>query len=411
MIKFTCSNCDHGIKVNEKYVGKKGKCPNCGGTVVVPSMTSGTESVSIIKFRCPNCRLKIGLKPEFAGKRVRCAHCRQALTVPAASETSKPSLPTHETDVLRAGSAIGATPDNSSGDFSHSLEDLLAFEDKAPAVSLPQKKEPDESYTIASSPDGRALDRPMAEEPEIDQEGKRKLPWPIDVFLYPFSRGGIGTIGIFVGGYIIAFIASMFCCLAVIVQLLLLCYMAWYFSECIRDSADGGIRAPDTIGRQESLLEMFWQLLRLFFCHVIYLSAGPILYSFLMLFSSSSPNDTVLLVMTIIGSFLYPMAIISVSVLSSIEGLNPILLIRSVASTFVQYIGLVILLNGVILIYYFLLASSFFAMMRRGSQEAAFVGPIFVGLILGGLGFFWLLLVLAHILGRFYWRYEHKLNW
>ncbi len=210
--------------------------------------------------------------------------------------------------------------------------------------------------------------------------------------------------GVLVGGQILASVASLFCCLAVIVQLLLLCYTAWYFSECIRDSAGGGTRAPDTIDREESPLEMVFQLLRLFFCHVI-------LYSSFMHLSSRSPNGTVLLVMALVGNFLYPMAIIGVSVLSSIEGLNPFLLIRSVARTLVQYIGLYVLLNGVILIYYFLVAGSLLAFFRSGSREVALAGSILGGLILGGLGFFWLLLVLAHILGRFYWRYEDKLNW
>jgi len=214
------------------------------------------------------------------------------------------------------------------------------------------------------------------------------------------------TVGIFIVGQILATFASMFCCFAGIGQLLLLCYMGWYFSECIRDSADGGIRAPDTVGGQESTTEMFFQLLRLIFCHVIYLSAGPILYSFFMLISAGEPNDAVLLVMSIIGNFLYPMAIIGVSVQMSIEGLNPIVLIRSVACTFVQYIGLYVLIIVVILIYYFFLAGALFAAIRSGS-----IGVALLGTILGGLGSFWLLLVLAHILGRFYWRYEEKLNW
>lgn len=189
MIKFTCNNCDHGIKVNEKYAGKKGKCPKCGKLVMVPSITSNSKATSIIKFRCPNCQQKIGLKTEYAGKQVRCAHCRQRLTVPAASET-KSASPAHETDVLSAGLATGTIPDQQSSDGSDLLSDLLAQEENAPAVSLPQKKESNESYALSPPSDTHEQHMSRMGEPETDQAGKRRLPWPIDILLYPFSRGG-----------------------------------------------------------------------------------------------------------------------------------------------------------------------------------------------------------------------------
>ena len=49
MIKFACSNCSKTIRVDDKYAGKKGKCPKCGQAVVVP------ERSTIIEFHCDGC--------------------------------------------------------------------------------------------------------------------------------------------------------------------------------------------------------------------------------------------------------------------------------------------------------------------------------------------------------------------
>ncbi len=36
MIKFASSKCGRHISVDDKYAGKRGKCPNCKEVVVIP---------------------------------------------------------------------------------------------------------------------------------------------------------------------------------------------------------------------------------------------------------------------------------------------------------------------------------------------------------------------------------------
>jgi len=38
MIKFHCENCGQKFKVPETQAGKKGKCPKCKDTIVVPKI-------------------------------------------------------------------------------------------------------------------------------------------------------------------------------------------------------------------------------------------------------------------------------------------------------------------------------------------------------------------------------------
>src|SRR4051794_37619295 len=36
-IAFSCPSCEHRLKVRDELVGRKVKCPSCGGGVVVPA--------------------------------------------------------------------------------------------------------------------------------------------------------------------------------------------------------------------------------------------------------------------------------------------------------------------------------------------------------------------------------------
>jgi DNA-directed RNA polymerase subunit RPC12/RpoP len=92
VIRFNCKNCGQGIKVNDQYAGKKGKCPRCGGPIVVPAAAQQSQE-QLMKFRCPHCSQKIGLPAEYAGKQVRCAKCKQPFRVPRPSATPEQKAP------------------------------------------------------------------------------------------------------------------------------------------------------------------------------------------------------------------------------------------------------------------------------------------------------------------------------
>jgi DNA-directed RNA polymerase subunit RPC12/RpoP len=105
MIKFQCSNCNHKLGVEEKYAGKRVRCPKCRTAIRVPEPVEKKEirEQGVIKFRCPSCNQKIGLKADYAGKRVRCSKCRNPLLVPQASAETGRAAIKDETEVLRAG--------------------------------------------------------------------------------------------------------------------------------------------------------------------------------------------------------------------------------------------------------------------------------------------------------------------
>ncbi len=80
MIKFACSKCSKTIRVDEKYAGKKGKCPKCGTAVVVP------ERSTIIEFHCDGCGAKIKVPDRHAGKKGKCPKCQVPIVVPELAE-------------------------------------------------------------------------------------------------------------------------------------------------------------------------------------------------------------------------------------------------------------------------------------------------------------------------------------
>lgn len=93
------------------------------------------------------------------------------------------------------------------------------------------------------------------------------------------------------------------------------------------------------------------------------------------------------------------MGVLAVIMFDSINGLNPLLLLCSVANTFFQYCGLAIVFFAFLLVRVQMLLWS--AQYQWGILTK----------ILPDLVLLWLLFVVTHLIGRFYWRYEEKLNW
>jgi len=46
MIQITCPNCQATFKTDDKYAGRSGKCPKCGGRVVVPGNAQVPQPVA-----------------------------------------------------------------------------------------------------------------------------------------------------------------------------------------------------------------------------------------------------------------------------------------------------------------------------------------------------------------------------
>ena len=309
----------------------------------------------VIKFRCKNCGQKISVPKVHAGKKGKCPKCKNIVIVPKPDDIgSLANQPTAQELVS-----------------DKTVEDLQKLEERMGT----EKAEPE----------------PVAE---------RKLPWIIDVFLYPVSKGGLTNLAIFVGVPLIVKIiqqvvgpfALALAIPSLIINVLIGLYLCWYFAECVRDSANGGTRAPEAFATADTS-DMYSQSLQLIGCYILFV--GPA--GFYLLFIHKT--DTIYWLLLAYGVFFFPMGLLAAVMFNSSSAFNPVLLIGSIFSVFFQYCGLVLLVSGVVL-----------AIKALTSIQLGRVGTLTLGPLLYYI-FLYIILIVAHLLGRFYWRYQEKLNW
>ena len=412
MIEFSCKNCGSKLNVEDKHSGKRVRCPKCGDVSAVPDKSDK------IRFHCENCGQGIRVPQSYAGKKGKCPKCKNPVVVPS---LEKPPSQAAETLIIACSMCD---------------EEIKASEDargqmiECPAcgsyVEVPSEEIPmEETATPAQTrrddeATGEQREEPKRSEGNVEVEesappGSRTLPWPIDILLYPASSSGLATIGgvaiLPVVSVFLLALAARLCCLLPFMILVGIFFVAlyayWYFCECIRDSAFGGVRAPRGPGSSMDWGDLLWSSLRLSACYFFFF--GPlILYRFHVGHSRAEVNYVVLLSLMTYGNFFYPMGILAVVMFESVRELNPIFIVRSVIATFLPYCGLIALFYGLNSLLSIGIFGLLFAVRGVTGDSLASV------LVLGALmiaGFLWGLLVTGHLLGRFYWRYQEKLSW
>ncbi|MHC4104188.1 MAG: hypothetical protein ACYSR9_04555, partial [Planctomycetota bacterium] len=113
-------------------------------------------------------------------------------------------------------------------------------------------------------------------------------------------------------------------------------------------------------------------------------------------------GDIIFWVILSCSVFLFPMTLLAVVMFDSARAFNPILIIGSICSTFFQYCGLVLL---------FCVLCVPIAITRRVVTERMMLPGFQIFPYIIRLISIYLLMVGAHLLGRFYWRYNEKLYW
>lgn len=323
MIKFSCLTCGHQMQVPDKHVGKKGKCPKCGGLVTIGtsklSETVDSEDSSIdLEFQ----------------------------SGPFAKEPSTYEVSSGE-----------------SGEKSSEIEDYIS--------KKTAEASPGESELIPT----------------------RKLPWLIDVLLYPISLSGMIVIGMIITFEVTFYLAMMmigvFALVLFIFHIILFIYLYWYYAQCVRDSCEGGLRAPETINISEGLWEMFVQLLKIIFCGIVFLGPAKIYFQF------TDEVDIIFWSFLCMGIFLFPMGLLGVILFDSLSALNPILIIGSIIRAFIPYCGLVVLLGGI-------------AWMI--TNVGADIESVFLEIFIEAFHIYFLM-VFSHLLGRFFFKYQKRLDW
>jgi len=322
-----------------------------------------------MEFHCTYCGRKLTVPDSQAGKKGRCPQCKEALTIPNAS----------------------AEPQN------EPLDRQL--------LDLPEPTESDQSEIayadLRSTFGGRIL--------EPEPIPKREYPWIVDIFLYPLNASTLTMLLICVGGPFFLRVLVQFakvCTIHIpvllifwlvsivahwIALLLLDMYMVWFVFASMRDSAQGGIRAPNTTAATPGLGELLGAFFTLLVCALF--SLAPALAYWIRVGA-----DGLFWPLFAIGGFVFPMALLAVVMHESLRGLNPLLLIRSIGRTFFQYLVLVpfcyVLCLMFPLAYTFILNSA----LWHWSYVLQAVA-------------FYLLLIMAHLLGRFYFKNDEKLYW
>ncbi len=347
----------------------------------------------MIHFKCANCGRKIKANKNLAGRKVKCPNCQTLLTVP-------PNFATNVTQTQ-------AEPPSRK-----SLLDPDLFEVYEPATETQQQNAEQKNDERKVAYQIRRIEKP----PE------RPMPWPIDIFLYPLSIPGLIIIGIY---FLIPGMIAFFTLLlgpfgfwvaipGFFINIVIGLYMYWYLCHCVRDSAEGGIRAPDVIANAPGLGDMFWQFLEIVACFVFYW------LGFMLYFMHLHRNDYIVLsgdmsslvnlpvnhFIALVSIFcltvlLFPMGLLAMIMFESICAFNPILIIKSILSTFFSYLGLIIIL--VILCF----------LPKLFSLLSSMISPIlgFFSAITGRLMQIYVFMVCAHLLGRFFFRYEERLFW
>lgn len=343
----------------------------------------------MIKFHCSNCGQKFSAPENRAGKSGKCPKCKSVVFIPGAQK-SEPVPQQNNSGEPQDGPRYSAF-------------DLTLLE--VPQIGEAQEKHTDESGKVA---DQAGKITQSLEQDEGESVIQRRFPWPIDIFLYPANRSGLVILGVIIvlrwfsiivirslGGSTPALspmvvIVMPLICISHIVKWILYVFFYWYLCECIHDSAEGGIRAPETIHKTPGLWELLW-LLRSVVCFVVFVA--PVLAYYF----STRRTDVQFWIWFVYGVLLLPMSFLVFVMFDSLtSALNPVLLAGSIRSTFLPYcaLELVFMTAGFLIIT--IVQDMDFTLIQKFIIHCAAM---------------YLLVVTAHILGWFYNRYREQLNW
>ena len=107
-------------------------------------------------------------------------------------------------------------------------------------------------------------------------------------------------------------------------------------------------------------------------------------------------TDVIFWCLFVYGLIFLPMSFLAITIFETWRGLNPILLIGSIFSTFLPYFAMTLtfIAAGIVIVE---------KAPNPWSSNLIFFVTWLVGVYLA--------MIVAHLLGWFYYRYEEKLNW
>lgn len=408
MIRFSCEHCGYKVAVEDAHANKRGKCPACGTVITVPAEST------LIEFDCRECGRRLTTPKSHAGRKVVCPGCRKVIYVPASASEETPAT---STSVVHFTCSTCNwpfdEPESSQGKLiecphCHNYTAVPLAQISAQEVTIPLEPMPpdksEEQFEQMQTNLGGALQK-------SESLAERKLPWILDIFLYPTSKPGLTILGIavivrvtfrivvrFLGSASIQFLPFLaffgfMWAVGMIARIVICLYVWWYLCECIRESTAGVIRAPEITGRSPGLGGMLWQALMTAGCFLLYL--GPAIFYY----KETNLADAVFWAFAVYAVFFLPMSLLAVVVFESWQGLNPILLVRSIIRTFLPYCALTAAIAA-------LAATGVFIVRKMPDPQKSSLGLF----VLWSMSIY-LAMIVAHLLGAFCCRYKEKLNW
>ncbi len=241
----------------------------------------------------------------------------------------------------------------------------------------------------------------------------RPYPWFLDIWLYPFGPSTLGLALVMVGvPMLISLLAWLSYAVVIALTFLLpftvaimgLCMigllvidllLVWYFCECVRESAAGSLRVPDTLGRSPDHMELLGQGVTLTVGSLLYWVATMLCFSYV----ASPWIKGAVLVLT---ATTFPLALLRAIMDESMSGFNPLPLVPMIWQTRAHYPAAV-LATGILFVLPTWGLYTWCAPLMNAWWWTFLLSP----LVLPAL--YYPLLVLAHIWGRYYDRHAETL--
>ncbi len=235
---------------------------------------------------------------------------------------------------------------------------------------------------------------------ESEPTAPPRRPWPIEAILYPLDLAGIiHLVSLWLLLFLICPGVIAYVGLGLeyipVVYALPIAYAAYYFVECVRDSAAGGRHVPDywMSPADSSKWDCVSQLILTIGC--VALCFWPVAAYYIV----REQSDWIYWLLMACGGFLLPMALLAGAWFDTFNGLNPISIVRSILRTFVPYCGMVLLFFG-----------SAWVFVRIDFRLYHFRPLPTLPFLLRAVQLY-MIFVAVGLLGGFYRRHKDKLGW
>jgi hypothetical protein len=233
-----------------------------------------------------------------------------------------------------------------------------------------------------------------------EQPSEPKPYGPFDLLLYPFSLSGTITLVAMIVYPVLLGLLGAFGPLHLLLRTRLSLmingvaglYVGWYLAECVYDSARGGTRAPEALD-MGGLGDLWSRFSYLAAVYIIY-GLPAVLYG-----TIAQRFDAVFWILVGWAIVFVPMGLLAMVINDSVSALNPLFLLDSIRRVFIPYMGLLVLIAGLVGLCWLLPI-----VLSQGAPPIWFA---IIALVVSAYGLF----LFAHILGRFYWRHHDRLDW